>query len=112
MLEQANGVFKVPPSRIVYYYSVWQPVFDDMKKNISNIYFKQGLPESENEFLDFVDEKSHIVCVFDDSLQDIANSLFVQKQFCVNSHHYNASIINTLNPKFVSKRKCHENNKS
>ena len=52
-----------------------------MKKNISNIHFKQGLPESENEFLDFVDEKSHIVCVF------------VQKQLCVNSHHYNASLI-------------------
>ena len=48
LIENANGMFTVPPRRIVYAYSEYQPLFDVMKRTIPNIIFHQGLPDRED----------------------------------------------------------------
>ena len=44
ILRNASGMFKIPPKKIIYAYSAWQPLFDEMRDTISNIEFHEGLP--------------------------------------------------------------------
>ena len=47
ILNHADGMFTTPPSQIFYCYSVYQDLYNDMKREISNIHFHQGLPSME-----------------------------------------------------------------
>jgi len=43
ILENADGM----PSNIFYCYSIWQPIFDEMRSSISNLQFYQGFPSMD-----------------------------------------------------------------
>ena len=45
MLEQADGVFTEPPSRVIYCYNVFQRLFTEMADTVPHISFYQGLPD-------------------------------------------------------------------
>lgn len=93
LLQNANGMFKEAPRRIWYCYSVWQDIYDQMQRTISNISFHQHLP-SDEEFKDYASlDQSHFICVFDDLMAEMADSQFIQNVFCVYSHNFNATII-------------------
>jgi septin family protein len=47
LLEMSSGMFKAPPSRIYFCFSVWQELYDQMSKNVPNIHFRKGLPSME-----------------------------------------------------------------
>jgi hypothetical protein len=47
ILNHADGMFTTPPSQIFCCYSVYQDLYNDMKREISNIHFHQGLPSME-----------------------------------------------------------------
>ncbi|MES9885138.1 MAG: hypothetical protein ABW185_30220 [Sedimenticola sp.] len=93
LLQNAEGMFKQQPKRILYCYSVWQQIYDEMERTIPNISFHQNLP-SEEEFKEYVfPDKSNVICVFDDLMREMADSQFVQNIFCVYSHNYNVTVI-------------------
>ncbi|MES9902022.1 MAG: hypothetical protein ABW168_04980 [Sedimenticola sp.] len=93
LLQNADGMFKEIPKRIIYFYSVWQDIYDEMRRTIPNIVFHQHIP-TEEEFKDYVTiDKFHSICVFDDLVDEMADSSFIQNVFCVYSHNYNTTII-------------------
>ena len=73
---------------INYHYSIYQPIFEEMKKTIPNIHFYEGLPEH-------IEEKHNNPCiiVLDDLLLDVGNSDMIHKLFTVQSHHNDKSVI-------------------
>ena len=92
LLEQADYVFTEAPTRIRYYYNVFQPKFVDMEKSIANISFFQGLPQ-RSDIEEYGREERHLLLVFDDLYQDIIRSRSLSDLTIMLSHHLNISSI-------------------
>lgn len=44
ILKHADGMFQTPPERIVIAYTEYQPLFEEMEKQIDKFILHQGLP--------------------------------------------------------------------
>jgi len=88
LLEMSSGMFKTPPSRIYFCFSVWQELYDQMSKSVPNIHFHKGLPSME-ELREWGEQKGHKIVVLDDLMMDAVDSLEIAHMMCVGSHHYN-----------------------
>lgn len=92
LLENANGMFTVPPRRIIYAYSEYQPLFDVMKRTIPNIVFHQGLPDRE-DLDNYSEGLDHVILVLDDLMLKITQSEDCVQLFTVTSHHRNITVL-------------------
>ena len=92
LIENANGMFTVPPRRIVYAYSEYQPLFDVMKRTIPNIIFHQGLPDRE-DLENHSEGLDHVILVLDDLMLKITQSEDCVQLFTVTSHHRNITVL-------------------
>lgn len=95
MLTKADGIFKIPPVQIYFCYSVWQPIYDEMKQHIVNIHFVKGLP-SMDELNDWGSNKEHKIICFDDMMMEMCDREELSHMFCVGSHHFNFTVIHIL----------------
>ena len=100
LLEQAHRVFTEAPTRIIYYYNVFQPKFLEMEKCIENISFFQGLPQ-RNDIEEYDKEERHLLLVFDDLYQDVINSRDLMDLSIMYSHHLNISTVHTSHNLFA-----------
>lgn len=92
ILKHADGMFKVSPSKIFFCYSIWQNLYDEMKDEIKNIRFQQGLPTME-DLNDWGGEDGHKLLVLDDLMIKGADSEELIHMMCVGSHHTNVTVI-------------------
>jgi len=92
ILKHADGMFKTPPSKIYFCYSMWQNVYDEMQNGIKNIQFYQGLPSME-ELNDWGVEEGHKILVLDDLMIQGVDSEQLIHMMCVGSHHSNMTVI-------------------
>lgn len=95
ILHHADGMFKIPPSRIYYCYTIWQPLYTEMQKDIQNIYFYQGLP-TMTDLKDWGQEEGHKVLVLDDLMVKGSDSDELVHMMCVGSHHTNFTVLYLL----------------
>ena len=86
LIKHKNKMFDSPPTRILYFYGIWQPLFEDMEKD--GVEFFQGLPSQDIEN----SEGEHCMVILDDLQQQAVNSEFVEKLFTQGSHHKNLSV--------------------
>ena len=86
----SSDVYDIPTKRVVYCYTEWQPVFEEMERD--GIEFYEGLP-SKDEVDDWSSKREHMVIVLDDMIHLITNNIDVQHYFTATSHHRNISII-------------------
>lgn len=84
-------MFTVPPRRIIYAYSEYQPLFDVMKRTIPNIVFHQGLPDRE-DLDNYSEGLDHVILVLDDLMLKITQSEDCVQLFTVTSHHRNITV--------------------
>lgn len=47
ILKHADVMFQTPPERIVIAYTEYQPLFEEMEKNIDRLILHQGLPSKD-----------------------------------------------------------------
>ena len=87
MLE--HNMIEPAPHYIVWYYKIWQPLYEEMQHTIPNIYFKEGLPS--NEELREHAERPRLF-VLDDLMSAATESPEVCGMFTEGSHHYNYSV--------------------
>lgn len=92
LLENANGMFTIIPKKIVYAYSEYQPLFDEMKRTIPNIIFHRGLPTRE-DLENYSEGLDHTILVLDDLMLQITRSEESVQLFTVTSHHRNITIM-------------------
>ena len=93
LLKHLPGMYQdSPPQSVMYCYGVYQPLFDDMEKEVPNLTFHQGLPTREN-IEDFTQDGQHHLLILDDLMSEVAASKTVQDLFCQFCHHRNVSVI-------------------
>lgn len=88
-LLKVKNIFDQEFHCIKFHYSFYQPLYDIMKKAISNISFHKGLPTQ-------IDKRHVKTCllIFDDLLLDLNTSTnLILNLFTVSSHHANKSVI-------------------
>ena len=73
LLEQADKIFTEKPSRIIYFYNVYQSKFSEMEASIPNKTFYQGLPQ-RRDIEKYADTEKHLLMVFDDLYQEVISS--------------------------------------
>ena len=100
LLYHANGVFKKKPSKIMFCYNVWQPLYDEIVKNVPNITFSKGLP-TVDDVNEWSASDGHKILLFDDLMIDAADNLDVVNMFCVGSHHFNITVIHLVQNLFM-----------
>ena len=83
IILRSKEMIKPTPDRIIYCYSCWQKVFE----NIKNIEFHEGCFD-----IDDVDEKKNNLIIFDDLMEEVNNDKSVQNLFTKGSHHKNISV--------------------
>ena len=95
ILDNNKEMFATPPSQIYFCYSVWQELYDKMKKDVPYIEFHKGLP-SMDEIKNWGEKNGHMIVVLDELMIDAAVSSEMAHIMCVGSHHYNISVIHIL----------------
>ena len=83
---------KDPPTRILYCYGIYQPLFDEMERNVPNFTSKQGLPSSE-EIDEFTADRCHKFIVIDDLMHKVTQDKEMELLFTQGTHHRCVSVI-------------------
>nr|DAC81259.1 TPA_asm: FtsK [Astyanax tetra cavefish adintovirus] len=91
LLENCAVSMSKIPDQIVWCYSCWQPLYDELM-NVVNIRFVQGIPDSLCDDNIFPPHTSSLV-IFDDLMLSASNNLEVQNAFTKYTHHRNLSVI-------------------
>ena len=92
-LKNITGMYeKDPPETITYCYGVWQPIFDDMEKNIEGFRLHEGLPNKEllNEISS---NGKHNLIVIDDLIDQMVKSPEMELILTQGCHHKRFSVI-------------------
>ena len=100
ILKQCNDIYEKPVNKILYCYTAFQPLFDEMEKEMSNITFHKGVP-SEHYINEFA-TGGHNICVLDDMQNAVTSSPEMEHLFTVASHHLQISVIYLLQNVYAS----------
>ena len=88
-------MFKIPPTQIFFCYSVYQDLYNDMKKDIPNMHFHQSLPSMET-LTEWGEIMGHKIVILDDLMMDAADSDGIVHLMCAGSHHHQITVIHIL----------------
>ncbi|MES9881406.1 MAG: hypothetical protein ABW185_11050 [Sedimenticola sp.] len=82
-------MFAKPPKIIHYCYGVDQPLYTEMKENITGIEFHEGLPARDDLEAWNIREPGHKILILDDIMQKCSKSVDIVDVYCQFSHHWN-----------------------
>ena len=77
VLEEKKTIFQIEPTRIIYFYSIWQDIYEQMEE----VEFYSGLPSNLDEFFIKKEKKEHILILFDDLMEAIVGNKNVQNLY-------------------------------
>ena len=83
-------MFSEPIEKVLYCYGVYQPLFDEMTKHITNISFHKGLP---SELDSFAEGCNHNLVILDDLMYNVVRETEMQKLFTQGAHHLRLSVL-------------------
>ena len=80
----------VPPIEIIYCYGQWQSYFNQIEKDVTDIIFHNGLPNTED-----IDtwKSEHTLIILDDLMNEVLKNAITQKRFTIGCHHMNINCI-------------------
>lgn len=87
LIEEAQSISKPPPSKIIYFYGEYQPIFGQME----HVNFIHGL--SEELIANIEGGNENIWVIIDDLMSESSKSSIISDLFTKGSHHRNISII-------------------
>ena len=90
LLMHANQMFDKPPQRVLYCYTVYQPVFDDMLKTNETLNFHRGMP-TEQTIRTLAADTTHTILILDDMADQVVNSQQMTDLFTKYNHHLGIS---------------------
>lgn len=76
-----------PIQRIIYCYSVWQPIYDEIQNLLSNIELNEGIYNIDN-----LDQSKTNLLILNDLMKECENDQSILNLFTVDSHHKNISV--------------------
>lgn len=99
IIENAQRIISHPIDNIVYIYSCWQPLYDQLLK-LREINFVKGLPDSLCDDSLLPPEKNNLL-IIDDLMNDASGNIEVQNVFTKYVHHRNLSCIYLVQNLFI-----------
>ncbi|OOZ21247.1 hypothetical protein BOW31_12855, partial [Solemya velum gill symbiont] len=91
LLRHLEGMYIDPPTRVMYCYGVYQPLFDEIEREIDNLTLCQGLP-TQSEIEEFADGR-HGLIVLDDLCHAVLENRDMELLFTQGCHHRRLSVI-------------------
>ena len=98
IIRQAwGGLIRAPPALIIYCYSRWQEIYDEIKNGRASgpsifngpaILFNEGLPD-----LEAIDVEQNTLIILDDLMFEAGRDPKILNIFTTDSHHKNISVI-------------------
>ena len=85
-----NRMFHPWPTKIIWIYSEWQGIYQNLDNVIQGIQFQKGF---SSEFLSKIDPMTRNLLVIDDQMADAADNREMMDIFTKGSHHRNLSLI-------------------
>lgn len=92
LLENAHLLLSHPPTNIVWAYSCWQGLYQELSVAFPQLKFIEGLPPTFNDDLMFPPDRVNMVIV-DDLMEKACESDEIEKAFTQYVHHRNLSIL-------------------
>ena len=92
LLQLSNTMINPAPTRILYFYKRWQPLYDEIMKHVPRIEFVEGIPHNVKDD-SYFDTKFPTLFILDDQMRDSAKSSDICELFTEGSHHRNLSVI-------------------
>ena len=90
LIKHAANMFITPPSKVIYVYKHWQPLYEDLRRKVNGIEFLEKLP-TEEELSRMVKDHKHTILVADDKMTDISSDNYGSELFTRLSHHLGIS---------------------
>lgn len=81
-----------PPTQILYCYGIYQPLFEDMERELPNFRAKHGLP-TEEEIETYTADRQHKLIVIDDLMHEVIRTKEMELLFTQKTHHLSVSVI-------------------
>ena len=92
LLKEKDQLFEPsPPEAVLYCYSVYQPLFDEMESMTPNFEIHKGVP-SMDKLDEFTADRNHKVIVIDDLMLDVINNSDICKLFTDGCSHRGLSV--------------------
>ena len=92
-LRHLQGMYTSdPPQHVLYCYDIYQPMFDEMEKTLSNFTLHDGLP-SDEVIDEYTRDRSHRLVILDDLYQEVLQNPRMEKLFTQGCHHKRISVI-------------------
>lgn len=90
LLARSKTYFDVSPSRIVYFYNMWSPTFEEWSDKVENLEFVRGMCTR-----DWIEEncasQPNVTVILDDQAMNITKD--ISEIFAVASHQYHINFI-------------------
>ena len=87
------------PTRIVWFYKEWQPIYDRIKQILPQTHFSHGI---DNEILEKIQASEKNLVVLDDLMTTAGESTQISKLFTQEPHHKNLTVIFIVQNVFYS----------
>ena len=92
LIKHAKDLFITPPSKVIYVYKHWQPLYDDLQQHATGVEFTDKLP-GEKELETMLKGHTHSLLVADDMMQEINDDRQSSELFTRLSHHLGMSTV-------------------
>ena len=95
------------PQRILWCYGQWQPLYDELRRELPEIEFINGIPADLGQ-PDFIDTSERNLIVFDDLMTDAKCDQRVADLFTKGRHHGNLSVAYLTQNLFPQGKACRD----
>ena len=92
LLRHKDDMFVRPPDKVLYCYGIYQPLFEDMERELPFITFHSGLP-TEDELSKLSSEHRGNLVILDDLMERVTSSEVMEDLFVKGMHHQRLSIL-------------------
>lgn len=99
LIKNKESIFDVAFDKIIWLYSQFQPLYEEIQRENPTIIFTEGIP-AELDDEEYINSSEKNLLVMDDLLFSANSSVKIAKLFCVGSHHRNVSIIHIIQNMF------------
>lgn len=93
LLQHLPGMYVGgPPLHTLYCYGIYQPLFAEMEKTLTNFTLHQGLP-TPSELDEYTQGREHKLVILDDLMQQVLKNDEMELLFTQGCHHRQLSVI-------------------
>lgn len=93
LLENQQVMFESPVDSCLLCYGVYQPLYDEMAQNISNLSLVEGCNQRAIKQHGMLDATKKTILIIDDLHAEMADDQLLGNLFCKFSHHMNTTVI-------------------